>query len=167
MRKRSTIWVVMKVLELIFTNDTENTELGKFESTMETLFTYTLEKLQVSAKEYEVSVTLVDETTIQQINRDYREKDAITDVISFAFLDDNTIVYPDGMPIPLGEIYICDARVYEQAKDYGHSVQREFHFLALHGLLHLLGYDHMTEEDETKMFALQADILNELGYERG
>lgn len=154
-------------LELIFTNDTADEGLNKYETSTKRLFEQAFEQTGNSEKSFEVSLSIVDEKMIQDINRDYRQKDAVTDVISFAFLDDNQIVYPEGMPIPLGEIYICNTRMYEQAKDYQHSVEREYHFLALHGLLHLLGYDHMTEEDEKEMFQIQDVILKTLGYERG
>lgn len=152
-------------LEINFSNETENTELESYFPTVQALYEYTL-KHTGNDKMYEVSISIVDEKMIQNINREYRNKDAVTDVISFAFLDDTDIQYPDDMPIPLGEIYICDKRMYEQAEDYGHGVNREFHFLALHGLLHLLGYDHMNEADETVMFNLQEEILTTLGYER-
>lgn len=154
------------VLELNFTNVTGDAKLDQYIETVEELFEQALIHTGNEDKMYEMSLSIVDEEMIQTINREYRQKDAVTDVISFAFLDDNEIIYPEGMPIPLGEIYICDKRMYEQAESYGHGVKREFHFLALHGLLHLLGYDHMTENDEKKMFQLQDEILNRLGYER-
>ena len=105
------------------------------------------------------SVVLVDEDTIQQINRDYRDQDRVTDVISFAFEDNDKRVY--NKTRILGEIYICIPRMKEQAKMYGHSQTRELAFLGVHGLLHLLGYDHMNKEDEIVMFAKQELVLNE------
>lgn len=152
-------------LEIDFSNETANKTLDSYFETIQSLYEYALSHTGHD-KMYEVSITLVDEALIQQINREYRNKDAVTDVISFAFLDDDNIQYPDGMPIPLGDIYICDQRMYEQAEEYGHSVEREMHFLALHGLLHLLGYDHIKKEDEVIMFSLQDEILTALGYER-
>lgn len=104
------------------------------------------------------SVIFVDEETIQNINRDYRNIDRVTDVISFAFEDNGKLVYNDVRL--LGEIYICIPRMKEQAIEYGHSEKRELSFLAVHGLLHLLGYDHMKKDDEEKMFALQELILD-------
>lgn len=104
------------------------------------------------------SVVLVDEQKIQQINRDYRKIDKITDVISFAFEDNDKKVY-NGTRI-LGEIFICIPRMKAQALGYGHSEYRELAFLGVHGLLHLLGYDHMNKRDEEKMFAKQELILN-------
>lgn len=89
-----------------------------------------------------------------------------TDVISFA-LEDNDQFYVPGMPRSLGDIFISYDHALAQAQEYGHSIEREMCFLFTHGLLHLLGYDHMNEEDEKEMFALQKAILNELGIERG
>ena len=110
------------------------------------------------------SIIFVDEKTIQDINRDYRGIDRVTDVISFAFEDNGKLVYNDRRL--LGEIYICIPRMKEQALEYGHSEKRELSFLAVHGLLHLLGYDHMNEKDEKIMFALQELILNEQNIKR-
>ena len=106
-------------------------------------------------------VILVDEKKIQELNRDYRNKDSVTDVISFAFEDNDKREY-NNIRV-LGEIYICIPRMKMQAKEYGHSEVREIAFLGVHGLLHLLGYDHMNKEDEKIMFAKQELILN--GYE--
>ena len=105
------------------------------------------------------SVVLVDENTIQKINKEYRGKDSVTDVISFAFEDNDKRVYNNTRI--LGEIYICIPRMQKQAQEYGHSETRELAFLGVHGLLHLLGYDHMEKEDEKIMFAKQELILNE------
>ena len=104
------------------------------------------------------TVILVDEDKIQQLNRDYRKIDKVTDVISFAFEDNDKKEY-NKMRI-LGEIYICIPRMKQQASDYGHGETRELAFLGVHGLLHLLGYDHMTKEDEDVMFGKQEMVLN-------
>ena len=108
-----------------------------------------------------ISVSFIDNEEIHRINRDYRKIDRPTDVISFAFLDneDRTKEYASGMPVILGDIYISLDKASEQAKEYGHSMKRELCFLFVHGLLHLLGYDHMTKEDEEIMFPLQDKIL--------
>lgn len=110
------------------------------------------------------SIIFVDEKEIQKINKEYRKIDKVTDVISFAFEDNNSLQYNDIRV--LGDIYICIPRMIEQAHDYGHSVKRELSFLTVHGLLHLLGYDHMKKEDEEIMFAKQELILNEEGITR-
>lgn len=117
----------------------------------------------------ELSVTFVDNARIQEINKEYRNKDAATDVISFAMeeMGENEIeIIGADMPRMLGDIIISIERTKEQAAEYGHSFDRELGFLALHGFLHLLGYDHMTERDEKVMFTKQKDILDEYGLSR-
>lgn len=113
----------------------------------------------------ELSIIIVDNKKIREINRDYRKIDRETDVISFALED-----YKEDLsflPIrELGDIYISYDRALEQSLEYGHSFLRELSFLAVHGLLHLLGYDHMTKEEEKVMFDKQELILNEFGITR-
>ena len=111
-----------------------------------------------------LNVVIVDNKKIQEINRDYRDKDAVTDVISFAFEEVKDVKYKNVRF--LGEIYISYERCKEQAAEYGHSVKREFCYLGVHGLLHLLGYDHMNEEDKKVMRALEEEILNEYDITR-
>lgn len=104
------------------------------------------------------SIVFVDEEKIQELNKKYRGIDKVTDVISFAFEDNEKVIY-NNMRF-LGEIYICIPRMKEQAVMYGHSEERELAFLTVHGLLHLLGYDHQTKDEEEVMFGLQEKILN-------
>ena len=103
-------------------------------------------------------IIFCDEEYIRELNKNYRSKDAVTDVISFAFEDNEEMVY--NKIRLLGEIYICIPRMKQQAIEYQHSEKRELSFLAVHGLLHLLGYDHMNKEEEKVMFELQELILN-------
>ncbi len=110
-------------------------------------------------KNASLSIVLVGNEKIQELNKNYRGIDRITDVISFAFEETGEVVY-NNMRY-LGEIYICIPRMLEQAADYGHSEVRELAFLTCHGILHLLGYDHMNEEEEKVMFALQEKMLDE------
>lgn len=110
------------------------------------------------------TIIFVSESRIQEINRDCRGIDRVTDVISFAFEDNPDIIYDDFRF--LGEIYICIPRMLEQAKMYGHSTTRELSFLTVHGILHLLGYDHMNKEDEEVMFGKQELILNGANIKR-
>ncbi|MCL7747244.1 rRNA maturation RNase YbeY [Halalkalibacter alkaliphilus] len=120
--------------------------------------------------EIEVSVTIVDEKRIQEINREYRDKDQPTDVISFALNeqdeDEPEVVYAEDMPNILGDIIISFVHIQRQAEEYGHSFERELGFLTVHGMLHLLGYDHMTDADEKEMFSRQEDILTAYGLTR-
>ena len=113
-----------------------------------------------------MTVIFVDKETIHSINRDYRGVDRVTDVISFALHDNDECEFTEESEIELGDIFICVDRAIEQAGDYGHSVEREIGFLAVHGYLHLCGYDHMTEEDEKVMFARQDEILNKANLKR-
>lgn len=119
--------------------------------------------------ESEVSVTFVTNERIQEINREYRGKDQPTDVISFALEElgeDEVEIIGAEIPRVLGDIIISIDRTKEQAEEYNHSVSRELGFLALHGFLHLLGYDHIEEEEEKQMFKRQKDILDEYGLKR-
>ena len=109
-------------------------------------------------------IIFVDLKEIQRINKEYRGIDKVTDVISFALEDSIDNINMD-MRI-LGDIYICIPKMMEQASAYGHSMKRELSFLTVHGLLHLLGYDHMNKEEEKEMFGLQELILNEAGITR-
>ena len=112
-----------------------------------------------------LNIVIVDNDRIREINKEYRNKDAVTDVISFAFEEVKDVDY--GNVRFLGEIYISYERCKEQASEFGHSVRREFSYLAVHGLLHLLGYDHIKEEDKKVMRALEEEILNEYDITRG
>ena len=110
------------------------------------------------------NIIIVDKEKIQNLNKTYRNIDRVTDVISFALEDDDSFIKTDFRV--LGDIYICLDKAKEQAKEYGHSLKREISFLTIHGLLHLLGYDHMNPSDEKEMFGLQEMILNEYGLKR-
>lgn len=124
---------------------------------------------------FEVSVTIVDNNRIHEINKEYRLIDRPTDVISFA-IEDNDDEFEiffddlddDDIPLPrlLGDIFISMDKAEEQAEEFDHSIEREIGFLTVHGFLHLNGYDHQTEEEEKEMFALQDIILEENGLER-
>jgi len=109
------------------------------------------------------SVIFVGSEEIHKLNKEYRGIDKETDVISFALEDADDKTCKIRM---LGDIYISIPRMQKQAEEYGHSEKRELSFLAVHGLLHLLGYDHMEKEDEKVMFELQERILNEAGITR-
>lgn len=103
----------------------------------------------------EVSILITNNAEVQGLNAEYRDIDAPTDVLSFPMDDEY-----------LGDIVISMDKVLEQAEEYGHSPQRELAFLTVHGMLHLLGYDHMEEEDQVRMRAREEEILNELGILR-
>ena len=119
---------------------------------------------------HEVSITLTDDTTIHKLNKEYRGIDRPTDVLSFAFLesDEPEIINNDTDEAvdSLGDIIISVERAESQAEDYGHSLRREIVFLTVHGMLHLLGYDHMEEADRLEMEKEQEYIMFRLGIGR-
>lgn len=110
------------------------------------------------------NIIIVDNKKIREINKEYRNIDKETDVISFAFEETTDIKYDDIRV--LGEIYISIDKVTSQALEYGHSLKREICFLTVHGLLHLLGYDHMKEEDKIIMRTKEEEILNSYDISR-
>lgn len=119
---------------------------------------YVVKRLKLEKCEF--NIIIVDNERIHKINKEYRNVDRETDVISFAMEDEKDIEYNDFRL--LGDIYISIDKVISQANEYGHSKLREICFLATHGILHLLGYDHMEKEEEEKMFKLQNELLD--GY---
>ena len=141
-------------------NKTRYNDLKEYYPLLEEYYLKTLKTLEIQ-DDYILSLIICGSISIRRINREYRGIDAVTDVISFALLDDDDVVeYEDC--VELGDIFINRSRVFSQAEEYGHSVKREFVFLFVHGLLHLLGYDHMNEEDEKRMFSLQKKIVGDL-----
>lgn len=147
-------------------------EIGIFNKTKETIDLNGLKELMEYALKMEkveaviFNIILIDNETIHKINLEYRGIDRATDVISFALEDDKICPNVEGMPRVLGDIYISIEKAKEQAELYGHSFKRELSFLAVHGLLHLLGYDHMEKEDEIVMFGRQELILDGFGIKR-
>lgn len=120
-------------------------------------------------EEAEISINFVDNREIQIINRNYRQIDRPTDVISFALEEEGegeVKIIGEDMPLILGDIVISVDMAKEQADEYNHSLERELGFLALHGFLHLLGYDHMNDADEKTMFSRQEELLNAFGLSR-
>lgn len=136
-----------------------------------------LAHLSQPSEQLEVSVSFVGEDEIRELNKEYRNNDNVTDVLSFPAVEnpDRGVINveehaadlnPETWLLNLGDIIICLPRAKAQTKEYGHSLKREVAFLALHSLLHLLGYDHMIPEDEQQMTALQTEILDKLNIKR-
>jgi hypothetical protein len=140
----------------IFNNSSYKIELDDFKK----YFLSIMKDLKV--EDALVNIIIVDNEEIKKINKEYRNIDNVTDVISFA-LEDVEFKTPFRV---LGDIYISYDKVIEQALKYEHSEKRELYFLATHGLLHLLGYDHMNEEDEKVMFTLQRELLDKYDIKR-
>lgn len=123
---------------------------------------HTLNKLNVTHSCF--SIIFIDDEKMHEMNRQYRGIDRTTDVLSFAYEDNETI---KSEIRELGDIFISIPKMKEQAISYNHSEMRELSFLTVHGLLHLLGYDHTkSKKDEEIQFGLQEEILNELGITR-
>lgn len=117
----------------------------------------------------ELSISIVNNKKIQELNKLYRQKDQVTDVLSFALQDtieEEVTIKDNMMPLLLGDIIISIDRAREQASEFNHSLKRELGFLVVHGLLHLLGFDHMNESDEKEMFGKQNELLARFGLVR-
>lgn len=162
------------MLELVWENEQNKIEItdelfNKIKHSIEKALEY-----EEFTDDCEISLTFVDNEEIRSLNLDARGKDSSTDVLSFPMLeteDDGTlIIYDEDMvdgKVLLGDIVISAERAYEQAEEYGHSLVREMCFLAVHSVLHLLGYDHERSAEEEKIqFEKQEEILNILGITR-
>lgn len=146
------------MFEIFNESNKEIKEISKLEEYMK----FVVRKLEIEKGIF--NIIFVGNDKIHEINKEYRKVDRVTDVISFALEDNPDIVYEDFRL--LGDIYIAIDVAYDQAIEYNHSREREVCFLATHGVLHLLGYDHMTEEEEKEMFGLQEELLQEYGINR-
>ncbi len=116
-------------------------------------------------KNVDFNVIIVGEDYIHELNKNYRNIDRVTDVITFALEDDDTVLNASDRRV-LGDVYICLDRAKSQAIEYQHSFLREICFLAVHGFYHLLGYDHQTKEEEEVMFTKQEEVLSGCGIKR-
>ncbi len=138
-----------------------NKELKKEISDLKKFIRFAVSYLDI--KDCYFNVIIVNNDYIHELNKNYRNIDKETDVISFALEDDKKVISKVRV---LGDIYISIDKAESQANEYEHSLKRELSFLTIHGMLHLLGYDHMNSEDEKKMFGLQDEILNKADIRR-
>lgn len=126
--------------------------------------------LDASSADAEIGVTVVDADEIKQLNRDYRGNDSVTDVLSFPQYDDMEELAEDlaleVSSVLIGDVVICYDRVLSQAEEFGTGVTREFVYLFTHSILHLMGYDHMDEEERAEMRAREEQILDSIGVRR-
>ena len=155
-------------VDIQFYNQTDEA-VERYEQMIERVVVETLKQENLAHEFSECSFIFVDNEQIREINANYRQKDAVTDVITFAIEDETPgEIKIQGVPMPrmLGDVFISLPRTREQAERFGHSFDRELSFLAVHGCLHLLGYDHLVKEEEEIMFAKQEDVLNALGIRR-
>jgi len=142
-------------------NNETSRDLSYLDPIYKNLLEKTLEKVNFSTN-CSVSVTFVDVDFIHKLNKEYRSIDRPTDIISFAYLDDiNEKNIKSDYQIDLGEMYICVDVAEQNAIEFKSNLKKELCFLFIHGVLHLLGYDHMNEEDEKVMFGLQEKIMEE------
>lgn len=126
---------------------------------------YCLDLEQVDKERTEISVTFVEGEEIRHLNREYRDTDKVTDVLSFPQFDDLNEI-PEIGEICLGDVVICQERALEQAEEFGHSFEREIIYLFTHSLLHLLGYDHMEEDEQKEMRRREEEVMEYLGLRR-
>lgn len=140
--------------ELNFINKYDD-KYNSYEAIFIDLFNKVIQHLNLEGT-FELSVTLVDDQEIHNINKEYRNIDRVTDVISF----ENEVEFAHTLYRDLGDVFIAIPQALRQAKEYGNTEQRELSFLFIHGLLHCLGYDHCNDEDEKQMFELQEVILD-------
>ena len=147
-------------MEIGFFNETD-VNLEKEWETINKVLKHGLEKLNIDEAIF--NIIIVDNEYIHRLNKEYRNIDRETDVITFALEDDKTFNPEERI---LGDVYISIDKAKSQSVEYGHSLLRELCFLSVHGMLHLLGYDHMKKEEEEVMFKLQEDILDEMGIKR-
>lgn len=124
-----------------------------------------LEKEGIPEENCEFSVSFVDREEIKELNSTYRGVDKVTDVLSFPQLEDFNEL-PEDQIICLGDIVICEYRAKEQAEEFGHSYEREIIYLFTHSVLHLLGYDHMDEEEKAEMREREEEVMTELKLKR-
>ena len=153
-------------MEIILSSMPENMEIDMEIVNTVRKAAYTVSELY-ELNNAEVSITFTDNEHIHKINRDYRNVDRPTDVISFALNEGDEPEIEGGAPINvLGDIIISVEKAIEQAKDYGHSIEREVAFLTVHGMLHLLGYDHIEEDDRKEMRREEDFVMEKLGINR-
>lgn len=147
-------------MEIGLFNQTDE-HLDEYISIIKEVLEHGLKKIGID--EVIFNIIFVNNDYIHELNKTYRNVDRETDVITFALEDDKTFNPKERI---LGDVYISIDKAKSQSEEYGHSLKRELCFLSVHGLLHLLGYDHMKKDDEEIMFKLQEDILNEMGITR-
>lgn len=113
----------------------------------------------------EVSVSFVSPEEIRKLNKDFRKNDSVTDVLSFPQFEEPDSI-PEGESIALGDVVICEERAKEQAAEFGHSLDRELLYLFVHSIFHLLGYDHMNDEEKARMREAEESVLTDMGLTR-
>ena len=157
-----------KLVDLVYKDIDENIE---FEKTIETVINKCFEVENLIKLNLYISITLTTPAEIRKINKEFRNIDKETDVLSFPMFEKNEIdaIVEEGkneIPETIGDIIISIERVKEQAEEYGHSFERELAYMVVHGFYHLMGYDHMQEDDKIVMRAKEENVLNMLNINR-
>lgn len=149
-------------MKILYNNETD-TKLTEYNLDFENILSFILKEESIN-NNVEVSLSFVDNFTIQEINQKYRKINKPTDVLSFPLLNNFNIDFTT--TVLIGDVIISIDKVFEQCKKYNHSFRREICFLFAHSIYHLLGYDHMTEEEEEEMFYKQDNTLKNLNITR-
>ncbi|MCI2061367.1 MAG: rRNA maturation RNase YbeY [Eubacteriaceae bacterium] len=149
-------------MELIFDGAAPS---GKAADLMKEAAEMCLEREGVRSEDTEVSVTFVGLEEIKEINKEFRNIDSSTDVLSFPQFNDPQEIPAEGR-ISIGDVVICTEQALLQAEEFGHSEDRELVYLFVHSIFHLLGYDHMNDDDKAEMRAAEEDIMSKIGLER-
>ena len=139
-------------------------------ATLEAAAVAALEGEGIDPESASISVSFVDRKEIRRLNKEYRGVDKVTDVLSFPLYESGCIPASEDLTedeeLALGDVVICEEVCEAQAKEYGHSIEREIIYLFTHSVFHLLGYDHETEEDKADMRAREEEVMSLLGLER-
>lgn len=152
-----------KLAEVTYEGIEENSE---YEKIINQIFKTCFKEEDLYDYSIYVSVIISNEEYIQKANKEYRNINKVTDVLSFPMFEKSEIESAKKSPEVLGDIIICIPRVIEQAKEYGHSIEREFSYMLVHGFYHLMGYDHIEEEDKKEMRVKEEIVLGKLKIER-
>ena len=152
-----------KLAETSYEGIEENT---KYEEIIDTVYEACFKEENLYDYSIYISVIISNEKYIKEINSNYRNIDSVTDVLSFPMFEQDEIEEAKKNEEALGDIIVCIPRVESQAKEYGHSFEREFAYMLVHGFYHLMGYDHMNEEEKKEMRAKEENILKKVGFER-
>ncbi len=142
--------------------DDEKNQLSDKQKERVTEAVYTALKTAGFSEDSFVSYTLVSKETMQELNKNHKNKDYVTDVLSFPQYDEEGFMAIDGEDVFVGDIVICNDKLKEQAEEYGHSYMRELSYISVHSALHLLGYDHIEEDDKIEMRSMEKKVMAKL-----
>ncbi len=154
-------------MDILISNEQKNLELSESAEKYIKNAIETVLEIEEITNEGEISVTIVDNDRIRILNKDYRKIDSETDVLSFPQYDDLISIFSDMDYLVMGDIVLSADKVIEQAEEFGHSIEREFTYLVIHSMYHLLGFDHLTEEDKKSMRIKEKFALEKMQIFKG